>query len=186
MLVQLLGECGLETGFKSVHGEMNVETGKGLEFITGKATRRAHRSNWNSGALDCSPQVIKEPFGLGRPYDMFDWVDYFDWKVDHVFLTARHPLKWIEAVRRYHSKHDQPRAIYKSERNPEWEICFIWLKVYCEIMRRGFPLTVIEFPRVVMEAQLCYDLLQPVIDVEYQKFKELHAKVVNPNMVHVK
>jgi hypothetical protein len=195
----LLARLGHDSGFDDKYFAETVEgeKGKGVEFLTYRPTLRKHRRHWNQKRMDISPRLIKKPINprwedqenLENPRisNVITFVDRFGWEVDHIILTIRDLDSWKKASVRHDTLHrPEVRPKFQDKHNPEQWMGYGWTKTYTQILERGYPHSVLLFPKCIDNAEYCFEALKPVVIVHKEKFMEIHSQIADPSRVHVR
>lgn len=176
-LVQLFTELGLDTGFKSPQEGIYENCHAGMEFL-------------NLGAPD-APYIVKSPWFC----DTLDRVmESGHVAVDHAIVPVRDLFSAAES-RRFVERNTPPDPSFQETpgglwhvHNPEEQEAVLALKLYKLIFtlaKYSVPLTLLHFPRSVLEPEYLYRRLGFLLsEVPFSRFREAFRRVSRPELVH--
>ena len=171
LIVQILTELGLDTGFeKGVEVDSKIKAG--LESDIRK---------------DDAPYIIKSPWFYLRARHIYSLPDI---TIDHMFVPIRELYNAAES-RRVLQKGGMRRGLIRTgsleEGDQEKELAFIFYKLMRDVSDTNIPVTMIRYPKLAKDSEYLYKKLNPVLkNITYGEFKSAFYKVLKPEWVKSK
>jgi len=183
LLVQLLTNLGLDTGFDIANSNVHAHCKAGLE----------------GNILDeNAPYIVKTPWFcdiadkvLARP----------DIDIHHVYIPMRDLYAAAESRRHVNREvlltlsaeqraaiqpHQIPGGLWHTENPEQQESVLLWqlYKLMFSLSKTTIPVTLMQYPRITTDAHYLYSKLKPILgEIKFKTFERVHAQTVRPEFV---
>lgn len=189
-LVWLLRDLGFST-CPSGYELPDLPTGEPVTF----ELLREKRIQDNFDKIDWSTVEVIKHLG-GFCFNLHEWVDRFNWKVDHVFIVTRGLEEGIR--RRKRDNHVLKRqflqldanayALLSDEQKDDRARKVVRERIGAAVLQcvdRNYPFTILPFPKFVREPGFLFNAIEPILkyDCDYFEFLEVYEKITDLNKV---
>ncbi len=175
LLVQLLTQLGLDTGYPDPWAKINADSNAGMEWDLRK---------------EGAPYIVKSP---ALCENLVEILQSGRVVVDHAIVPVRDLFSAAESRREVARKGNPKfltpkRWLFWRIRNPARQEAVLTEHLYRlihTITRHNIPLTLLDFPRFVTDVAYLFTKLRPIFPrIEETEFRRAFQTVSRPEMVH--
>ena len=179
LMVQLLTNLGLDTGFTSDDEHVYQTCNAGME---------------RSLTEEKAPYIIKNP---GYCETLEELLITGNYHIDHIFIPVRDLFSAAQSrieVSKKTPRHAIPKGLSKTpggmwgtkdKSRQEDILARMFFKLIYVIIRYDIPHTFLEFPRLALDPAYTYEKLRPILkDMKYEEFAEIFQETSKPELIN--